>query len=423
MRNKKAFKIYFDAILLSLLIICSQISIQVGLIKITLQLLMIYLISLICDVKHSMLILTLYILMGLIGIPVFASLGGGFAYIINPTFGFVYGFYFIIPIINIAKKLRKNNEYDIIYIFIASLISLIILYLCGYIHNHLILNLLDKNNYDLIYLLSVTIIPYIPFDLIKIIVAIIIYLKIIPYIEKRNLQFHFKSIDSTSHYLKRNYKSFDNMTFVSTDYQKSGHGRMTRKWISNANENLMFSFLIKDENLIKEYSSISIAIAVAIYNALKKIKLKDISIKWPNDVYIKNKKICGILLESITDDDKLQCLIVGIGININSSFNDELKEKATSYYLETNKTISIIKVKRIVYRSIYKILNDIKNGKKNYIDIANEHNYLKNKEVYAEYLNQKVKVKVLNINQDNTLKVLLDNKEIDIFTGEITFHV
>lgn len=423
MKHNKTKKIAFDALLLALLIICSQISIKVGYTTFTLQLLVVFIIGYVCNLKHSLSIITIYILIGLVGIPVFASFGGGFGYVVAPTFGFVYGFYPVLISTYIGRKLsKKYPNLSVLWLSIFTLLSLVLLYIVGYVHGYIVLNILNSKGLEPTYLFSLFILPYIPFDLAKAVLALLISNRVVYYFDKSALRIHFKNIDSTSTYLKRNYSTLDNLTFVSADYQESGHGRMNRKWVSNKNENLMFSFLVKDPELIEKYSSLSLASAVAVYKTLIKLNLKNVSIKWPNDVYVGDKKICGILLESISEED-IKCVVVGIGINLNSNFDGELKNIATSYYQETHKHISLKKVQRIIYKNINKVLKELKANNIDYLKLANEYNYLKNKTVYAEYLGNKVLVRVLKINQDNTLKVLLDGQEKDIFTGEITFHL
>ena len=79
---------------------------------------------------------------------------------------------------------------------------------------------------------------------------------------------HFKSVDSTSSYLKINCNKYNDLTFISTDFQSKGHGRNGRVWHSKANEDLLFSVLIKDKYLIKKYDCLSLASSVCIYNVL-----------------------------------------------------------------------------------------------------------------------------------------------------------
>lgn len=237
-------------------------------------------------------------------------------------------------------------------------------------------------------------------------------------------EIHFKSVDSTSTYIKKHYEELENLTFVSADYQSNGHGRMGRSWKSKSGENLMFSFIVKDPLLIKKFSSISISSAVATLITLKSFGLENVTIKWPNDVYVNDKKITGILLESISLDNEIKFLVIGIGVNLNvKSFDEILKTKATSYYLETNKTIDINMFKTELFKNILNILEQIKINNDDYLVIANKYNYLYNKEVYGEINNEKKLIKVLEINKDNSLHVLVDGVSKDLYYGELTFHI
>lgn len=233
---------------------------------------------------------------------------------------------------------------------------------------------------------------------------------------------HFKEIDSTSSYLKRNYQTLENYTILYADYQTSGHGRINRVWQSNNKENLLFSILIKDPNLIKKYGCISLGIAVAIFNVLKKLNIDDVSIKWPNDVYVGNKKICGILLESISTGNNIDVLVVGIGLNVNQKVFDDISIDATSIFNIKKKKTNIFWFKYKVFRECFRIINEIKYDNHSYLTIVKNNNYLKNKEVFAVIDNKKYLVKVIDINDDNTLRVIVDNKEMNISSGEISFH-
>lgn len=237
-------------------------------------------------------------------------------------------------------------------------------------------------------------------------------------------KYHFKEIDSTSTYLKENYLKFDNLTFVSSDFQKNGHGRNNRKWISNSKENLLFSVLIKDKELIKRYSSISLSTAVCVYKMLLEMDIKNIKIKWPNDVFVNDKKIAGILLESVSFGNEIEAIILGIGINVNSlEFENDLLNVPTSIYKETNKKTCISKVKRNMYKKIKKMLLKSKKDDKEYLKIIRQNNYLKDKEVYASINGKKQIIKVIDINEDNSLRIDIDGNINNINSGEITFHL
>lgn len=235
--------------------------------------------------------------------------------------------------------------------------------------------------------------------------------------------YHFDRIDSTSSFLKRNYEKYENFTFISTDFQESGHGRMNRTWISNDKENLLFSLLIKDKNLFKKYDKLSLASAVSIMLVLKELGIENVTIKWPNDVFVNDKKICGILLESVSFGDSIEALILGVGININTkSFEGNYLNYPTSIYLELQKDIDVKEFKIKVYEKLMEIIKSILNEDEYYLELLKDNNYLKNKECYAIYNGRKILVKVIDINDDNSLKVMIENKLLDIHSGEITFH-
>lgn len=237
-------------------------------------------------------------------------------------------------------------------------------------------------------------------------------------------KFHYEKLDSTSTFLKCRRFSLRNFTFVSCDYQTDGHGRLGRTWHSNPKENLLFSLLIKDEKLIKNFSSLSICSAVSILKVLKNYNIDNLSFKWPNDVYVDGKKVCGILLESVSDNGKLSNLIIGIGINVNSKqFNGEYIVPPTSMCLQLSKDISIDKLKKQVYRQLKKEFYLLKKGNKEYLKIAREHNFLKDKQVYAKINDKLCKIFVKDIADNNALIYEEDGIENQIFSGEVTFHI
>ena len=160
----------------------------------------------------------------------------------------------------------------------------------------------------------------------------------------------FDSIDSTSKYLKENYIALKDFTFVSSLYQTNGKGRMDRSWESNKGENLLFSLLIKKKTLLKLYSSISILSATVILSVLKEYNIDNVMIKWPNDVYIDDKKVCGILLESISTSENLECIVLGIGLNVNQK--EFIDSRATSMSLKLKKDINQKELKEKIYNRL-----------------------------------------------------------------------
>lgn len=230
---------------------------------------------------------------------------------------------------------------------------------------------------------------------------------------------HFETIDSTNTYLKENYEDLDNFTFVSADFQSAGRGRNNRNWKSEKGENLLFSLLIKDKALIDKFSSLSV---ISAFSIIKALNLEHLSIKWPNDIYYKDCKLCGILLEAVTRNE-IECLIIGIGLNVNQrEFVGEYKRTPTSLYQITNQTQDMKIIKDKIFNQLYNDFMKVKEGYDFYNDIK-EYDYLKDREVYAEINNEVKKIKVLGIDSDYSLKVLQDNKTYNLSSGEVTFHL
>jgi len=236
-------------------------------------------------------------------------------------------------------------------------------------------------------------------------------------------EIHFSSIDSTNNYLKENYESLDNLTFASTDYQSGGKGRNGRKWFSPSGENLLFSVLVKDLSNIDDPSLYSVFASVCVAKTLEELGLNNISIKWPNDIYVSGKKICGILSEGKFVDNKLAYVVIGIGLNVNQTFmGEEIIHPFTSIKLELDKEIDIQKVKEILFPKVREMVIVINQNKQDYFGYINTHNYLQNKEVFAVINNEKALVTVLGI-KDGKLEVKKDNEILLINSGEISFHL
>ena len=225
---------------------------------------------------------------------------------------------------------------------------------------------------------------------------------------------HFKEIDSTNSYLKNTYRLLDDFTFVSTDYQSSGKGRNDRVWESNSGENLMFSFLIKNEELIKRSSILSILTAVEVAKEIEMIGINNVTIKWPNDVLINDKKVCGILLEGQVPE----YLVVGVGLNVNQKeFPDGLRRPATSLSLEGKRDFNIGELKNSLFKNIVNNFSNLKTD--DYLEYFRKHNYLQNKRVRVLINNEPFIGEVVGIDDSFCLQILSHDMLLHIDSGEI----
>ena len=224
----------------------------------------------------------------------------------------------------------------------------------------------------------------------------------------------FKQIDSTNNYLKNSYKLLNNFTFVTADYQTNGKGRNDRVWSSNEGENLMFSFLIKDQDLLKKFHTLSIISAIEVAKLLEEYQFTGVSIKWPNDVLMNEKKVCGILLEG----QILEYVVVGIGLNVNQKvFPDGLRRPATSLSLEANKDFNIDEIEQKLFSNIVRDLSNL--DEEQYLEYFRNHNYLLNKRVKVMVNGEPFIGEVLGIDANYFLQIKTSDMLLHIDSGEI----
>jgi BirA family transcriptional regulator, biotin operon repressor / biotin---[acetyl-CoA-carboxylase] ligase len=160
----------------------------------------------------------------------------------------------------------------------------------------------------------------------------------------------FAELDSTNTLLKTYFDAFPHMTIIRTDYQTKGRGRYQRTWKSNKNENILFSILLKDIK-VKQIEKINNWIIDTLIEFLFNKKLNP-HFKKPNDIYIEDKKIAGLLFETKTIKDVFEYIVIGIGLNVNQKVFDF--PQATSMSLETSETYHI----KTLFQELFKDLLD-----------------------------------------------------------------
>lgn len=130
---------------------------------------------------------------------------------------------------------------------------------------------------------------------------------------------HIDETDSTNRWLVANRTEGQNPCVVVADYQTAGRGCGTNKWESERGKNLLFSMLIyPTEIAINKQFVVSMAVANSIAAVVAKyVEKRTVSVKWPNDIYIDDKKICGILIENRLQGGVIKDSIIGVGLNVN----------------------------------------------------------------------------------------------------------
>ena len=228
---------------------------------------------------------------------------------------------------------------------------------------------------------------------------------------------HLKEVNSTSTYIKEHLSELDNFDIVSAEHQTNGRGRTGHDWEDTDNQNVLMSILIKDPSIIESFNILSIAVGVIVRNYLTNyLPPKTISLKWPNDVYVNDKKICGILLEG-----KLpEYVIIGIGLNINQKAFSV--DNATSLSLETEYDFKIDNIRNLFFEYLTGELSKFNQNKNKYVESFNRSNYLKSREIkyFDTKRNTEQKGIALDINENGELLVNHDGEVIAVSSSEVS---
>lgn len=225
----------------------------------------------------------------------------------------------------------------------------------------------------------------------------------------------FEELDSTNEYLKK-VKDKKNWDLVYAIRQSKGKGRRGKKWFSDEGGAWFSINLNKDKFLDDEiYSKLPLLSGLAVLQSLKETYNEEYKIKWPNDIYVKDKKISGILLEKSDES-----YIIGIGVNLNLENFGEFNEIASSLKILSGKNYDIeeyIKnalsnLKKLFYRYIQGeweiILNEI-----------NELNYLKGKKIILSDGEEDIEGLCGDIDNNGYLTVVTGKKEYKVGVGDI----
>ena len=196
--------------------------------------------------------------------------------------------------------------------------------------------------------------------------------------------YNFKTLSSTNDKARELAKNRKYNLVVTAEKQKRGRGRFGRKWSSGLG-GLYMTVLLKEENL-DNVRYLTFIAGVSVAKTIKKFTNLNAKVKWPNDVLINNKKICGILTETVTGKENYA--LVGIGVNVNQEkFSKDVIKIATSLKIETNKNFNIKNISKIIiknFNSLYKYYNGEKYNK--IISVWKKYSHTLGKKIRAETL-------------------------------------
>ena len=167
---------------------------------------------------------------------------------------------------------------------------------------------------------------------------------------------HFaRETDSTNLWIKRLAKEgASEGTLALAEFQSAGRGRLGRSWEVPEGTSVMMSILLRPKFEPQYAPTLTLVMGMAVAKAVKNLGF-DVSIKWPNDVVVSHKKICGILTEMGVRDGKIDYAVIGVGINVNiKEFPEEMADKATSLYLESGREFDRSQIPGLVMEAFEK---------------------------------------------------------------------
>ena len=160
----------------------------------------------------------------------------------------------------------------------------------------------------------------------------------------QNLKF-YQEIDSTNKALKKMAaQNAPEGTVILADIQSAGRGRRGRAWMSAPKLGIWMSILLRPNLHPSSVQTLTLAASVAVMKALEQLGIGGMGIKWPNDILINGKKVCGILTELSAEAERVDWVILGIGLNVNhseSDFQHDIASVATSLRLNVNKNTEL----------------------------------------------------------------------------------
>lgn len=236
----------------------------------------------------------------------------------------------------------------------------------------------------------------------------------------RNVVF-LETVDSTNTYAKNN--QLPHGSLVTCEEQTTGRGRLGRIWQSQ--KGMCMSIVLIPEIELSQISKITQVCAAAVAKALEELKI-NAKIKWPNDIFINGRKICGILTEMKTEKDNPPYVVVGIGMNINNdNFPDEIKDTATSLYMETGIIFEKSMVAAKILNNFEVLYDEFINGNfKKSLDICREKSYVIGKNINLIENNAVRKATAVDIGTEGELVVVTEEGIREkIISGEVSVRL
>lgn len=244
----------------------------------------------------------------------------------------------------------------------------------------------------------------------------------------RNLVY-YNTIDSTNNVAKElAAKGAIDGTVIVSEEQTGGRGRLGRQFISPKFKGVWTSFILRPAIEPMKATNLTQITAAAVFLTLKELGF-DPLIKWPNDIILDGKKVCGILTELNCELNEINYLIVGTGINANldlTDFPEELRTIATSLKISSGKDVSRKLLLSAFINNFEKLYSDFLNTDNSSfaLDICKKHSAIIGRDIKIIKRGESLDAKAIDITKDGNLVVEYPNKEIaTVLSGEVSVRI
>ncbi len=240
--------------------------------------------------------------------------------------------------------------------------------------------------------------------------------------------YYFPQIESTNTKARElAEKGAPEGTLVVAEYQTRGKGRMARPWESPAGENLLFSLILRPTLPPQQTFNLILLVSVALCRSIQMETNLELKIKWPNDLYCQEKKMAGILAEFAAESDRLNYVIIGVGLNVNWSpaALPEDAQPATSILLESGLRASRLEILASFLSGMEQLYRKAQREGYHFIKKAWEHySLIKNRPVRVMNGEEAWTGIAQGIDPQGALLVILDSGEKKRFlTGDVHLRI
>jgi len=216
-------------------------------------------------------------------------------------------------------------------------------------------------------------------------------------------------------------------TVVIANEQTAGKGRMGRTWHSAKDKGVWMSILLRPKIVPQQATLLTLLTATVLADVLSNVTNENVTIKWPNDILIDGKKVAGILTEMQAEQDQIQYIIIGIGLNVNQTVNEippELKHIATSLQVETNRSLDInVSIQQILHTFEKSYTTFMQDGFTPIKHKWERYGYQIGRTIRVNTAKQSYEAVFSGIAENGALLDLLDNNLEKLYSAEIDWHI